>query len=322
MIHTRPQPDCELCGCPGKNLYTGLTDRLFGVPGEWSLSRCSNAECGLIWLNPMPLEEDIGQAYLSYYTHASRKTPLVERMLAWLIYTSLGLLGERRSADVMYLDRVSPGRLLEVGFGDGRRLERFSAMGWVVEGQEVDPIAIRQARDRGLSVHEGALDVIGLASECYDAVISNHVIEHIHDPAVLLAECYRLLKPGGQLVLVTPNVSSFGHAVFGRNWLPLDPPRHLHLFSMTTLTALLVHAGFRDPLVWTTMARAGMVFRGSHDLKLREVHSMTSFPRIDAALLELRSLVMARLEQSRRRDSGEELVALAVKCCLGAISEM
>ncbi|WP_296696952.1 class I SAM-dependent methyltransferase [Thiocapsa sp. UBA6158] len=321
MIRTRPQLHCELCGCPGKPLYTGLADRLFGASGEWNLSECSNPACGLMWLNPMPSEEDIGLAYLNYYTHDPRRTPLFERMLAWFLYTSLGLLAERRRADLMYLDRISPGRLLEVGFGDGRRLERLSAMGWTVEGQEVDPVAIRQARDRGLTTHQGALETIGLPGDCYDAVIANHVIEHIHDPVGLLAECRRLLKPGGRLILVTPNSNSYGHALFRESWLPLDPPRHLHLFSTATMIALLRRAGFRDPLIWTTMARAGTVFRGSHDLKLRQAHSVTAFPRVGTALLELKSLLMARIEQFRRSDAGEELVACAVKLHPGAISQ-
>jgi len=51
----------------GVLLYQGLRDRLFGAPGTWSLIRCPN--CDLAWLNPRPIENDIGKLYTEYYTH-------------------------------------------------------------------------------------------------------------------------------------------------------------------------------------------------------------------------------------------------------------
>jgi hypothetical protein len=66
-----PCPNCYLCGTGGEPLYEGLKDRLFNAPGEWNLKRCPNPECGLLWLDPMPLEEDIGMAYETYFTHAA-----------------------------------------------------------------------------------------------------------------------------------------------------------------------------------------------------------------------------------------------------------
>src|SRR5208283_2932444 len=68
-IRSFPCPKCYLCGADGEPLYAGLRDRLFNAPGEWGLKRCPNSECGLVWLDPMPLEEDIGIAYESYFTH-------------------------------------------------------------------------------------------------------------------------------------------------------------------------------------------------------------------------------------------------------------
>src|SRR5690606_409860 len=49
-----------------------LRDRLFTAPGFWSYNTCSNPTCKLIWPSPMPLAEDIGKAYSTYYTHASQ----------------------------------------------------------------------------------------------------------------------------------------------------------------------------------------------------------------------------------------------------------
>src|SRR5438477_298019 len=69
-IRTRPRPDCYLCGRRGEPLYRGLSDRLWGVPGQWDLNLCPDPGCGLIWIDPVPTDEEIGKAYPgAYYTH-------------------------------------------------------------------------------------------------------------------------------------------------------------------------------------------------------------------------------------------------------------
>jgi hypothetical protein len=68
-IRVRPYPACYVCGGTGKLLYDGLRDRLFEAPGDWSFKRCVNRDCGLIWLDPMPMPDDIGYAYRTYFTH-------------------------------------------------------------------------------------------------------------------------------------------------------------------------------------------------------------------------------------------------------------
>jgi predicted SAM-dependent methyltransferase len=72
----------------------------------------------------------------------------------------------------------------------------------------------------------------------------NHVIEHFHDPIDALRISHRLLKPGGILWIATPNLASLGHAVFRRDWIGLDPPRHLVLFTRSALARALAATGF------------------------------------------------------------------------------
>ncbi|MBR4249601.1 MAG: class I SAM-dependent methyltransferase, partial [Verrucomicrobia bacterium] len=68
-IQTEARPFCPLCGERGEMFYSRLKDQLFGAPGEWDLCKCPAGNCGLLWLNPAPVQEDIGKAYQSYYTH-------------------------------------------------------------------------------------------------------------------------------------------------------------------------------------------------------------------------------------------------------------
>ena len=73
-ILARPQVACSLCGEPGNILYSGLIDRQSPSQGVWSIRRCVDPQCGLMWLDPAPLETELHKAYESYYTHAGRKS--------------------------------------------------------------------------------------------------------------------------------------------------------------------------------------------------------------------------------------------------------
>jgi 2-polyprenyl-3-methyl-5-hydroxy-6-metoxy-1,4-benzoquinol methylase len=274
-IRTVAQPQCILCECKGQPIYSGQKDCLFGAGGSWDFKICPNRECGLIWLDPMPLAEDIGKAYTNYYTHASRsaggrKGPLKKmyelmklgyvankynyqvgsqsftlKSLGWFIYL-FPLRRRGLDGDIRFLRALPQGRLLDVGCGSGDWLALMHGLGWQVAGVDFDDNAVKVARGRGLDVSCGALEQQNLTSDSFDAVALSHVIEHVPDPIQTLAECLRILKPGGTLVLFTPNASSLGHRIFKQHWRGLEPPRHLHLFSTQSIRALLGLAGFKN----------------------------------------------------------------------------
>lgn len=274
QIRTRSNPQCAICGTTGEPLYERLRDRLFGAPGEWDLKKCSNPNCGLLWLDPMPIEEDLGRAYDTYYTHQDPSVPatsllrrVYRRMKAGYLagkygysagntsplFRLSGLLfylhpGRRASLDasVFYLPANPGARLLEVGCGSGATLKGMADLGWRAEGVDFDASTVRNARSKGLTVRHG--DLIGQNYEggTFDAIVMSHVIEHVPDPLQLLQESYRILKPGGALVVLTPNTGSFGHWMYGENWRGLEPPRHLHLFNAMSLSHLGLAAKFDD----------------------------------------------------------------------------
>src|SRR5579875_531101 len=284
-IRARACPNCYLCGSKGEPLYEDLTDRLFGAPGKWSLSRCPNRGCGLAWLNPMPLESDIARAYANYFTHEDftpprrpvnlglvRRTwrwmktaylaeefgcgeiaPGMRRKLACLAVKMLPPFREQLEAPYRYLPRQKKGRVLDVGCGNGEMLQVAQRMGWDAEGVEVDPQAVAAAKKRGLRVHQCSLAEQNFADDSFDLILMNHVIEHVHDPLGLLRECYRVLRPGCLLVVWTPNLDSWGHRQFGPSWRGLEPPRHLYLFNRKNLVDLAQRAGFIEPRVTSTV---------------------------------------------------------------------
>lgn len=324
VISTEARPFCYLCGERGERLYDGLKDRLFGAPGNWNLKRCPVSGCGLIWLDPMPQERSIGKAYSTYYTHKYPKTSEIDRsgsltnFIRRVFYKRLLRIllirKERKRLRCMYLDRMPAGRLVEVGCGDGKRLAGLRALGWVVMGQEIDPIAAENARRiGGLNVHLGPLETLGSGREAFDAVIMNHVIEHVHDPISLLRECRHILKPGGRLVVVTPNATSWGHRRFGEHWRGLEPPRHLHLFSRRTLSEVAHKAGFSKFHAWTTAANAETIARGSLEIRSTGKHAMHGQSTMNIDIASKFFQILASLIHMIDKNSGEECVLMARK---------
>ncbi len=340
QIRSRPCPKCFVCGAEGELLYEGLKDRLFGAPGTWNLKRCPNPACRSLWLDPMPVEEDIGKAYHSYYTHQDDFQPpnnlprrvyrqMQEYYLSWKfgyhrkgdsiwsrIAWPLIFLSPIRRANfdfsVFYLRAQPKGRLLEVGCGGGAMLHPLKELGWQVEGVDFDPAAVQKARAKGLKVHLGALEEQRFADNTFDAITMSHVIEHVHRPIGLLQECHRLLKPGGRLVVVTPNARSWGHCRYGADWRGLEPPRHLHTFTVTSLAATCARAGFGGAAC-RSIVRGGGILLASRSLQRTGSAYAVHHPSVS---LRLWAEMMGHVEWVRTlmdHEAGEELLLIAGK---------
>jgi len=221
---------------------------------------------------------------------------------------------EQQQLELMYLDGRNPGRVLEVGCGDGARLAKLRTLGWEVQGQEIDEKAAAQARKSfELPIFLGSLDRAGFKDEEFDAVVMSHVLEHVHDPVRLLEECKRVLKPGGLLVSITPNAQGWGHSHFGACWYGLDPPRHLLLFSRSTLQQIALKCGFRDVKTWTTAARSLWTVRGSLRIESKQTMEQGMWPAIKRRIREVTLHTAAVTAQRRNPDAGEECVLSASK---------
>ncbi|MBI5570935.1 MAG: class I SAM-dependent methyltransferase [Desulfomonile tiedjei] len=200
------------------------------------------------------------------------------------------------------------GKLLDVGCASGEFLALMSAMGWEALGVEPDPEAAKSAVEvLNMKVIPQTLEAAQLTEACFDLITLNHTIEHVHDPVNFLGKCRQLLKSGGYLAIITPNIDSLGHKAFEDFWVHLDIPRHLHLFSLSSLEACVTRAGFK--VVWRTTGAglAVMTHRAGLELRARGQGG----PRSSAFANWVSALSFYARQEGRRyvgEPVGEELV--------------
>jgi len=221
-MRTEPRPNCPLCAGPGAPLYSDVRDRWFGVPGVWGIRRCSDPGCAVLWLDPAPIDEDLGRAYDTYYTHDSAGADVdaaTHSALAWLrrgywslrfgypalapaaLNRALGTVAwlfpvRREDLDLRLLElrAHAGGRLLDVGCGNGYLLAHMQSLGWNAEGIDLDPRAIACARAVGLTVRQGSLEQVRHDDASFDVVMFVDVLHHTDDAGALLKEAARVAR--------------------------------------------------------------------------------------------------------------------------------
>jgi 2-polyprenyl-3-methyl-5-hydroxy-6-metoxy-1,4-benzoquinol methylase len=258
---------CPYCGTKERTLaYKDVQDwSFYCAPGKWTYWDCKG--CEALYLSPRPKEASIGKAYGSYYTHGSSEGSLKQRIKTqlknecfshWINYNitprlnlpkSLGfLLNPLKKIlyvpfELEQLDVLPKGKLLDVGCGNGNMLKLAKELGWDVTGLEIDPNAVKAARERGLNVIEGDYRKLHQFVDGYDCIICSHVLEHVHQPLILLRLLVEALKPQGVLFLSLPNAKSHVRAQFGENWRGLEAPRHVAIPTLKKSIELLNFLG-------------------------------------------------------------------------------
>ena len=144
-----------------------------------------------------------------------------------------------------------PGSLLDVGCGTGDFLAAMRDRGWSVTG--VDPMqeAGEAARARGLDVRTAMLADAGLPQGEWDVVSALHVLEHVPDAPGFLRELASWARPGGHVLVESPNWNSHLRKTAGHRYLHLRPLEHLVHFEPRTLRAALENAGLEPVTVET-----------------------------------------------------------------------
>jgi SAM-dependent methyltransferase len=230
-----PPLTCAICG----SAETEPIVEKFGYP----IVRCRS--CGLVYASPrMPTAAILARYSPDYFWNEYLPSYGVREGLVDLEHF------DRRYRDMLALIRANvsaTGRMLEIGTGAGFFLKAAQRAGWQVHGVEISDAAAAFARGRlGLDVVKMPAEQLGFAAGSFDVVVMYEVIEHLFEPRQVLQDVQRVLRPGGVLMISTPNVNAFSRFALGNSWAVLSPGEHLYYFTHATLNAILQAAGFRE----------------------------------------------------------------------------
>ena len=199
--------------------------------------------CDYAFVSPMPQPRQLVQAYnqTEYYAEWVG-TQSARRARMW----------HRRAQRV--LCGLAPGRLLDVGCGEGSFLHAAQRMGWQATGTEISEAGCRMAREQWqLDVFRGELEQACFPSDHFDVTTLWHVIEHVLDPLRTMRETARVLRPGGRVVIACPNRHArlfnvayrIGRGRAPHLFHPSDRELHLSHFTVRSLRRLIESCGLR-----------------------------------------------------------------------------
>lgn len=229
--------ECPICGSHDVSSVATLFDDRYGYPGSFPLLHCD--KCAHSFLQAAFSPEQIGELYSKYYPRSSfdiaNYRPAAQHggFVAWLD-------GKKSAAFRWVPENVT---VLDIGCGFGESLGYYKARGCEAWGVEADENISRVAKEYGYKVHVGLFDPSIYDVDFFDYITMNQVIEHVTDPVTTLQGVARILKPGGIVVLSTPNASGLGAKLFGRRWINWHAPYHLQFFSVSSMKQAAAKAG-------------------------------------------------------------------------------
>lgn len=222
---------CDLCG-------SDKSRHVLNSPGlDGPLMRCTT--CGLYYVGSRRSELAFGagshEAVVARVRHANRGF----QNLRLEEEHRLALLNARWRLNIIR-EFCPGGRLLEVGCARGDFLD-VAREAFAVLGVEPNPELAVEA-SRVADVHQDVVET--LQEGGFDSAVSFHVIEHVDSPRHFLGEIVRRVRPGGFVVIETPNIGSFPFKVFRSRWREFIP-EHYYFFDPGTMKRLMESEGLK-----------------------------------------------------------------------------
>ncbi len=253
---------CPLCGELSERREHAAREMMFGTREQFAYAECSG--CGALELLDVP--EDLARYYPSNYyafRQAEKRTmePRQNAREEFRDYMARKrtnqLMGKPSLVGALLVMRYRPelpkllrwfrdlgfnlsSSILDVGCGNGWLLRYLEGNG-MTSLAGIDPF-IPHSTSTGKRIRiykESLFEHVGK----YDGVMLNHSFEHMADPARVLHELHRLLKPSGKIMIRIPVADSFAWRHYGVDWVQLDAPRHLFLHTRKSIQALAAQTG-------------------------------------------------------------------------------
>lgn len=236
---------CPLCDAEAFSHFMTTKTMMHDKADEQKFSFVQCDDCALVFLNPRVESHLLGPYYRSFY-------------LPYRGGEAWGKYGKMVNKDEIRLDekRVKicvkalsineESQVLDIGCGKPSFLKQlyqktnctawgtdFSVEGW--KTKEYD----------GIKLSEGDIHDLALPQNHFDLITMWHYLEHDYHPSKTIRLAYKLLKPGGKLIIEVPNVDSYTRKWQKENWQGWHSPRHTVLYSPKTLGRLLSDQTFQ-----------------------------------------------------------------------------
>lgn len=226
--------ECPICRSP--EIQASLNAKDYTVSLEnFEIWQCKN--CTARFTQNIPGKNQIGKYYQSgnYVSHSETRKGLINKLYHFVRNYTLG----QKLRMIQKVTNLSKGHLLDVGAGTGAFAASMQKSGWHITGLEPDKTARENARKN----HDIALlepdNLFSLPEESYDVITLWHVLEHVHQLHEYLDTFYKILKPGGKLIIAVPNFTGDDSAHYQQYWAAYDVPRHLYHFSPQSMRQLM-----------------------------------------------------------------------------------
>jgi SAM-dependent methyltransferase len=241
--------EMPVCAC-GTHAYRRVMCGTYrrGRAGEFRFGVVECQNCGLRRTSPVPS----AMVYERGSAHSSAR-PLKTAIWSDAIIRDVRTLGAK-------------GRFLDVGCNNGDVVAAALDAGFDAEGIDIDPTAVAVGEAAGLPVRVARLDEI---EGPYDAILLNHVLEHVLDLPGTLASIARILARTGRCFVYVPNHRGLVARIMGENWSGWLPDEHVWHFSAASFRRVV---GL-SPLVVRRLTTRNVIepVHGNHPLTKRLV---------------------------------------------------
>jgi len=241
--------DCIVCESAA---HTGQYCRITGQ----DYLRCE--QCGLIYVDNILPAEQLYKAYSGGFIKSYRRKLFAPfRKLHHYLNFTQGMIRARKIIDFttgLIGGQVGePLQYMDIGCNRGYLLSVSHERGWNPHGVELVPELMApflntypQYRSQVFSkrfedVHEKYIN-----TDYFDVITAIDVVEHFDDVIAILSRIHAILKPGGIVILQTPDAGCERSQAERCQWGALKPLEHLHLFNAQNLETLVYHVGFSD----------------------------------------------------------------------------
>lgn len=211
---------CNICGNEVKLKF---------VAKGFDFLQCQN--CSFVQVDFDPSKAELGNIYSDdYFTHAKYKD-----------ISTLNKENERRLSIAKKFLKDKSNKVLDAGCASGEFLA-YAEGNYNFWGIDISEFAVNEAKKRIASMaHQlsfGLIEDQNYDENFFDGIVMWDVIEHIKDPLLTCKSLLKFIKPGGYLMVSTPNIGATFAEICGKYWPFITPPEHLSFFNKKSMIQL------------------------------------------------------------------------------------